>query len=53
MYKVTGGGILIDVNFILEKARIAEGMKVADLGCGTLGHFVFPAAKIVGKRGRV
>ncbi|MEA1963373.1 MAG: class I SAM-dependent methyltransferase [Patescibacteria group bacterium] len=53
MYKITGGGILIDVNHILEKAQIAEGMQVADLGCGTLGHFVFPLAKIVGKHGKV
>lgn len=53
MYKITGGGILIDVNYILDKAQIAEGMSVADLGCGTLGHFVFPLAKIVGKHGRV
>ena len=53
MYKVTGGGILIDVNYILEKAQILEDMQVADLGCGTLGHFVFPAAKIVGKHGKV
>ena len=53
MYKITGGGILIDVNHILEKAQIEKNMKVADLGCGTLGHFVFPLAKIVGKHGKV
>ncbi len=53
MYKITGGGILIDVNHILEKAQIAESMQVADLGCGTLGHFVFPLAKIVGKNGKI
>lgn len=44
---------MIDVNYILEKAQITEGMKVADLGCGTLGHFVFPLAKIVGEHGKV
>jgi len=44
---------LLDVNFILEKARIKERMRVADLGCGTSGHFVFPAAKIVGIHGLV
>jgi ubiquinone/menaquinone biosynthesis C-methylase UbiE len=53
MIKVTGGSALLDVNFILEKAQIKERMKVADLGCGTSGHFVFPAAKIVGNRGTV
>ena len=53
MYKITGGGILIDAKHILEKAQIAEGMQVVDLGCGTLGHFVFPLAKIVGKNGKI
>ena len=53
MFKPTGGNALLDVNFILSKAQINENMKVADLGCGASGHFVFPAAKIVGKRGKV
>jgi Methylase involved in ubiquinone/menaquinone biosynthesis len=53
MNKPTGGSALLDVNFILEKARIKERMRVADLGCGTSGHFVFPAAKIVGVHGLV
>jgi ubiquinone/menaquinone biosynthesis C-methylase UbiE len=44
---------LLDVNFILQKAQIKERMKVADLGCGTAGYFVFPAAKLVGDRGLV
>jgi len=49
----TGGNALLDVNFILNKAQVGESMKVADLGCGASGHFVFSAARIVGKRGRV
>jgi len=53
MYKLTGGNILLDVNLILTKAGIEEGMKVADLGCGTTGHFVFPAADLVGEKGIV
>jgi len=53
MNKPTGGSALLDVNFILEKARVKERMRVADLGCGTSGHFVFPAAKIVGVHGLV
>jgi ubiquinone/menaquinone biosynthesis C-methylase UbiE len=28
-------------------------MRVADFGCGTLGHYVFPAAHLVGPEGRV
>jgi len=53
MFKATGGNVLLDVNFILSKAQISEDMKVADLGCGASGHFVFPAAKIVGKGGKI
>ncbi|HTX87090.1 MAG TPA: methyltransferase domain-containing protein [Candidatus Nanoarchaeia archaeon] len=53
MYNPTGGSALLDVNFIMAKARIKERMRVADLGCGTSGHFVFPAAKIVGPHGLV
>ena len=53
MYKITGGNILLDVNLILTKAGIEEGMKIADLGCGTNGHFVFPAANLVGNKGTV
>jgi ubiquinone/menaquinone biosynthesis C-methylase UbiE len=51
--KPTGGNALLDVNFIMQKARIKERMKVADLGCGATGHFAFPAAKIVGPHGLI
>ena len=44
---------MLDVNFIMEKARVADRMKVADLGCGSSGHFVFPSAQIVGKHGMI
>lgn len=53
MPKQTGGNSLLDVNFIMAKAKIADRMKVADFGCGSSGHFVFPAAKIVGSHGLV
>jgi len=46
-----GGSALIDTKLILDKAQIGEKMKVAELGCGASGHFVFPAAKLVGKQG--
>ncbi len=49
----TGGNALLDVNFILSKAQVEQNTKVADLGCGTTGHFIFPASKLVGKRGQV
>ncbi len=53
MFKSTGGNVLLDVNFILDKAQISKDMRVADLGCGASGHFIFPGARIVGKQGKV
>lgn len=43
----------MDANLILKKAQVGDKMKVADLGCGSTGHFVFPPAKLVGKNGKV
>jgi len=37
---------------ILKDAGVAEGMKIADLGCGA-GYFTIVAAKIVGDKGKV
>lgn len=53
MTKLSGGNQLLDPYFILEQTALTEGMKVADLGCGGAGHFVFPAAYLVGKKGMV
>lgn len=53
MYKLTGGNALLDVNLVLTKAQVQENMQVADLGCGGSGYFVFPAAIMVGKKGKV
>lgn len=53
MQKITGGNALLNVDFILNNAGIGEKMKVADLGCGSSGHFVFSAGKKVGSRGKV
>jgi len=50
---ILGGNALLDPLKILNKAGIAEGQKVADLGCGTAGHFVIPAARMVGDKGHV
>ncbi len=49
----SGGNALINTNLIIAKIKIGERMKVADLGCGASGHFVFPISKVVGKRGKV
>jgi len=48
-----GGNTLIDANLIIKKGGIGDKMKVADLGCGAIGHFVFPISKVVGKKGMV
>lgn len=47
-----GGNELIKVD-VFSKLGLTEGMHVADLGCGNLGFFSVPAAKIVGKDGIV
>jgi ubiquinone/menaquinone biosynthesis C-methylase UbiE len=47
------GNELINPFKMLERAGLQPGWYVADLGCGALGHFVFPAAAMVGGNGRV
>ena len=47
------GTELINPFKLLERVGIREGHRVADLGCGSLGHFVFPAAQLVGGKGVV
>lgn len=44
---------MFDINLILHKIAIKEGDKIAELGCGHFGHFVFPLAKLTGKTGIV
>lgn len=47
------GRALIDPFNALEKAGIRDEMRVADFGVGTVGHFLFPAAKLVGQKGHI
>lgn len=47
------GTELINPFKLLERVGIRAGQRVADLGCGALGHFVFPAAQLVGAEGVV
>ena len=44
---------LLNTGLILEKIQVKEKMRVADLGCGSHCHFVFPISKIVGRYGTV
>ncbi|MBU1146170.1 class I SAM-dependent methyltransferase [Patescibacteria group bacterium] len=51
--KISGGNTLLDPYSIFEQVGLGAGEKMADLGCGAAGHFVLPAAKIVGEQGTV
>jgi ubiquinone/menaquinone biosynthesis C-methylase UbiE len=53
MAYIPTGKELIDPFKVLEEAGIRNGMKLADFGCGTLGHYVFPAAHLVGPDGKI
>ncbi|MCX6795000.1 MAG: methyltransferase domain-containing protein [Candidatus Falkowbacteria bacterium] len=45
--------VLFDINNILSKMGIDEKQRVAELGCGNFGFFVFPLARLVGRQGKV
>lgn len=47
------GNQLIDPYLLFEKAQMRPGMHVADLGCGKIGHIIFPASMIIGEKGVV
>lgn len=53
MVHISGGTQLLDPQKIWQEAEIAERQTVADLGCGGVGHFVIPAARLVGEDGTV
>jgi len=50
MVYVSGGNELLDPMEILGRLGVTTGSIVADLGCGGAGHFVIPAAKLVGHK---
>ncbi|MBI5621877.1 methyltransferase domain-containing protein [Candidatus Falkowbacteria bacterium] len=53
MANLSGGHQLLDAMKILQDIGIGNGQRVADLGCGAVAHFTFPAAALVGKGGMV
>jgi ubiquinone/menaquinone biosynthesis C-methylase UbiE len=44
---------LLNVDLLIDKIVISNNDKIADLGCGSFGYFVFPLAKKIGKHGKV
>ena len=50
---IPGGTKLLDPRSILTRLEIKEGMRVADLGSGGIGHFVIPLTGMVGTKGKV
>lgn len=53
MTNPSGGSQLLNPEEVLRQVGIKPGWRVADLGSGAVGHFIFPAAQIVGKEGVV
>lgn len=49
MVYISGGNELLDPAAIFARLGLKTGSKVADLGCGGAGHFIVPAARIVGE----
>ncbi len=49
MVYISGGNELLDSTEILARLGVKTGAKIADLGCGGAGHFIIPAANLVGK----
>jgi len=50
MVYISGGNELLNPTTILSRIGIKTGAKIADLGCGSSGHFIIPAAYLVGSQ---
>lgn len=50
---IPSGSEVLNPRELVARMGVREGMTVADLGCGTQGHFVFPASHAVGPKGKV
>ncbi len=53
MPPIPSGRALLDPDRLLRRAGLSLDMNYADLGAGRLGHFVLPAAQMVGPTGTV
>ena len=49
---VSGNSALIDARPLFERVGLRVGQHVADLGCGVTGHYIIPAARIIGGEGK-
>jgi ubiquinone/menaquinone biosynthesis C-methylase UbiE len=49
--EISGGLKFLNQQEVFDKINLRQGMKVACLGCGNLGYFIIPAAKIIGQDG--
>ncbi|MDP3771035.1 MAG: methyltransferase domain-containing protein [bacterium] len=49
---LTSATELLNPVTLLERVGLRAGMHVADLGCGVTGHYIIPAARIVGNEGK-
>lgn len=50
---MSSGTALLNPHKVFAKVGLAKGMRIADLGCGRTGHFIFSAARAVGETGMV
>jgi ubiquinone/menaquinone biosynthesis C-methylase UbiE len=44
---------LLNTDLIIDFSDLEEDSKVADFGCGQLGYFIFPLARVIGEKGVV
>ncbi|MBU0614398.1 methyltransferase domain-containing protein [Patescibacteria group bacterium] len=50
---MSAGNALLNAWSVLKAVDISDGSIVADFGCGSSGHIVLPASRLVGSGGRV
>lgn len=43
----------IDINLILSKIPLSASSRIADLGCGNFGYFLFPLSRLAGPQAKI